>query len=284
MFKYNELVTETAVVDKGGAMEADTISKNGRSSKSQTSRGNFLCLVFFTFLVSAVMFYNCEDNENNGNNGNGDGDIYLPLDIINEDESLTFEYDGQSRITQMTENFQNSVYMLSYNNAGDLISMRFVSSSSSYTETYTKKDNTLTITYSDSDETTSIELSAEGHLQKLFGENGHINFEYKNGNLIKIEGEGDYIDYIETYTYDDKKSPFYHCKTPKWWFIWLFRIDDDTYFCGLQNNIKTMESNWQSVTCEFTYNDYGFPLTQIVEAIDDYGSKRVTNSYRYEKR
>ena len=31
---------ETAVANQSGAMEADTISKNGRSSKSQTSRGN----------------------------------------------------------------------------------------------------------------------------------------------------------------------------------------------------------------------------------------------------
>ena len=30
-----------AVANQSGAMEADTISKNGRSSKSQMSRGNF---------------------------------------------------------------------------------------------------------------------------------------------------------------------------------------------------------------------------------------------------
>jgi len=40
MFKFSDLTIEAAVANQGGAMEAETISKNGRSSKSQTSRGN----------------------------------------------------------------------------------------------------------------------------------------------------------------------------------------------------------------------------------------------------
>ena len=51
--KYKELVTESAVANNGGAMEADTISKNGRSSKSQTSRINsFVFIVFFVLFCS----------------------------------------------------------------------------------------------------------------------------------------------------------------------------------------------------------------------------------------
>ncbi|MCL2074452.1 MAG: hypothetical protein FWH18_11050 [Marinilabiliaceae bacterium] len=64
-----------AVANMGGAKEADTISKNGRNSKSQTSRGNFFRVLFFTILVSGVMFCSCDDNENNGNNGNGDDEL-----------------------------------------------------------------------------------------------------------------------------------------------------------------------------------------------------------------
>ena len=37
----SEIKIKTAVANKGVAMEADTILKNGRSSKSQMSRGNF---------------------------------------------------------------------------------------------------------------------------------------------------------------------------------------------------------------------------------------------------
>ena len=53
MLKSNFLV-EAAVVNQSGAMEADTISKNGRNSKSHMSRRNryslflFVCLFFFS--------------------------------------------------------------------------------------------------------------------------------------------------------------------------------------------------------------------------------------------
>ena len=39
MVKFSKSVG-TAVANQGGAMEADTISKHGRSSKSQMSRSN----------------------------------------------------------------------------------------------------------------------------------------------------------------------------------------------------------------------------------------------------
>ena len=47
IFKTNE-----AVANYCGAMEADTISKNGRNSKSQKSRGNFLLLFIAAFCFS----------------------------------------------------------------------------------------------------------------------------------------------------------------------------------------------------------------------------------------
>jgi len=46
MLEFSKLsvgtTVDTAVANFGGAMEADTISKNGRSSKSQMSRGNHI--------------------------------------------------------------------------------------------------------------------------------------------------------------------------------------------------------------------------------------------------
>jgi len=60
MLHKSNFSIETAVANCSGAMEADTISKNGRSLKSQTSKGNkcaflfFLCLFFFgIFFVQA---------------------------------------------------------------------------------------------------------------------------------------------------------------------------------------------------------------------------------------
>ena len=40
MLQFSDLTIETAVVNQSGAMEADTIFKNGQSSKRQMSRRN----------------------------------------------------------------------------------------------------------------------------------------------------------------------------------------------------------------------------------------------------
>jgi len=44
MLEFSSLKIEAAVANQGGAMEADTISKNGQILKSQTSKRNFLAL------------------------------------------------------------------------------------------------------------------------------------------------------------------------------------------------------------------------------------------------
>ena len=58
---YN-LAIGAAVANQGGAMEADTISKHGRNSKSHTSRGNILniCMnsmkfIFLMFIAFAIL-------------------------------------------------------------------------------------------------------------------------------------------------------------------------------------------------------------------------------------
>ena len=55
----NRLKIETVVANQSGTMEADTISKNGRSLKSQMSKRNFFkvaaCLCFFFFVTPLVV-------------------------------------------------------------------------------------------------------------------------------------------------------------------------------------------------------------------------------------
>ena len=51
----SSLANEAAVVNQGGAMEADTILKNGRISKSLTSRGNFLIIIMLLMTVTLSM-------------------------------------------------------------------------------------------------------------------------------------------------------------------------------------------------------------------------------------
>jgi len=56
MLRFSDLIFEAAVANQSGAMEADTISKNGRSLKSQMSKGNML-LIFFRFIVMLVIMF-----------------------------------------------------------------------------------------------------------------------------------------------------------------------------------------------------------------------------------
>ncbi|MDR1666979.1 MAG: Ig-like domain-containing protein [Bacteroidales bacterium] len=48
----NMLKVKAAVANHGGAMEADTISKNGQSTKSHTSRGHFLAIACMALLAA----------------------------------------------------------------------------------------------------------------------------------------------------------------------------------------------------------------------------------------
>ena len=56
MLINRNLTIGTAVANQSGAMEADTISKNGRSSKSHTSRRNKYSLVIFVCLFCFATF------------------------------------------------------------------------------------------------------------------------------------------------------------------------------------------------------------------------------------
>ena len=58
MLKFSNLIG-AVVANCSGAMEADTISKNRRSSKSQMSRGNFLRKVCFALLAACFIITSC---------------------------------------------------------------------------------------------------------------------------------------------------------------------------------------------------------------------------------
>jgi hypothetical protein len=59
MLQFSNLTIGTAVVNQSGAMEADTISKNGRSLKNHTSKGNFLIMLLSIFFIGFV-FSGCK--------------------------------------------------------------------------------------------------------------------------------------------------------------------------------------------------------------------------------
>ena len=54
MLKFNNLKKGAAVANQGGAMEADTISKNGRSSKSQMSKVKKVACLFIACVAVCI--------------------------------------------------------------------------------------------------------------------------------------------------------------------------------------------------------------------------------------
>ena len=60
-----KFLSELAVANRSGAMEAESISKNGHSSKSQKSRENFLKFIVSVFL-SCIILFGCNKDDDNG--------------------------------------------------------------------------------------------------------------------------------------------------------------------------------------------------------------------------
>ena len=263
-------------------METETISKNGRNPKSQTSRGNFLMFACVAFLSSFFMLSGCKkDNKNDGT----DGPIYL-LSEIESSKKWTdkFEYDNKNRITKMTVYYDGDVrdvFTLIYNNAGDLTSIHYPENNK--TIMFSKNGNIITVTRSWWNEengirSEKIELNGQGLPSKITNETyenesswykGSTTFKYQGKNITEVAYEFDEVDHGETNTgggkstatYDDKKAPLYYCNTPEWFLIYWFSAE-----CGIQNNVITVNDNDGNHidTFDYTYNDAGFPLTEIM--------------------
>jgi hypothetical protein len=200
---------------------------------------------------------------------------------INE---IKFEYDSQSRITKCIESPFTTT--LTYNSAGDLIKLvseRAGGSTTTYT--FTKNENKIIATSESLDDayTFTIELNAEELPVKISGD-GNSAFEYQNGNVTKMTfynspsvGYGYY-----TFTYNDKKSPWLYCKTPKWFLVTAFDLFGFP-FMGLKNNANTIEGNfiegWLSEHFVYTYDNDDYPIKTTVTGTEGYG--KLSRTYDY---
>ena len=237
----------------------------------------FACVAF---LSSFFMLSGCKKDNDNKN----DGQVYLLSEIDHGDGGWIqkFEYDDKNRITKIT-GFYDGVAMLSYNNDGDLISMFEVHPDyPEYNRTteFSKSGNIVTWNEDNGNISIKIELDTQGLPSKLMFEstedNGDwikqvVTLKYQGKNMIETADEWSESRHgvtstgtgKSTFTYDNKKSSFYHCKTPEW-FLMLYFLDN-----GLQNNMITAKNDYSSSygyvysdIFEYTYNDAGFPLTR----------------------
>jgi len=194
--------------------------------------------------------------------GKGGGGVKLLECIIYDDgRVLKFEYNSQNRIIKKGDE------TITY--ADNLITVG--------TEKFTIKGNKVTFdnkryTIDKDGYIVNYEEGGErdGHI--VWGEGYSAKCAYKDGNQISFSGEG-----RTDYSYDDKKSPFSGCTTPKWLIQHLTQYD-----LASKNNVSsykgTDEGQKISAHYKYEYDSDGFPVT--AKMTNNYGNTTTTR-YTY---
>ena len=158
----------------------------------------------------------------------GGGNAKLLETITDQSSTRKFEYDKQNRIVKIDDK------TITY--ADNLITVG--------TQKYAINGKTITV------DGKSFTINGDGYIVK--NEDG-AEFKYENSNLSKIT-YGD----TDIYSYDNKKSPFSGCTTPKW-LIQRFIGDN----IASKNNVIYIEGHTSS-TYKYEYDSDGFPVTVTV--------------------
>ena len=156
MLHKSNFSVETAVANWNGAMEADTISKNGRNSKSQMSRGIFFRIVCFAVLavVFSSIFVACSSSDDKNSktveNGYLEGSLWTFTNSAGSKGSYSFNsssdgvykftnsYDGKTSTSNFTYgyapkervgslSFTNSSYKVAFSISEDYKTMKAIS-------------------------------------------------------------------------------------------------------------------------------------------------------------
>jgi hypothetical protein len=238
---------------------------------------NHLCILKLvsTLYFVCFIFNSCTWVEHDVNDDSGKVKLLKTIVVVNHGEPnprfspAEYEYDTQNRIIKLTiMEDDDPCTKFTYNSAGDLIKVDLDDGSKATiltTSTYSRNGNIITQTQewfliSDGSSllkaTYTFELNKDDLPVKYSSSfNDDIYFyEYQNGNLVKsTRRNGNNILSTLTYTYDNKKTPFFHCKSPKW-------------FLGSQKNNLTSQitddgSSRNKVEYVYTYDDDGFPVS-----------------------
>ena len=267
-----------------------------------------IATIVFTF-TSCEMDNEMNNEMDNEMNNDNIGNIKL-LETISDDMGGygMYEYDKQSRITKYSYFIPNKygertlVHTLTFTYMGDDLT-KVISENEYYQQGYykfEKSNNKINIHTSSGKNdknaiSSSLELDSDGlpvryneNLSKDGNPSRIITYQFQNGNLVKTTVEGkSYNNEIVTsstlFQYDEKSSPLYHCKTPKWFLFWYLRE-----MCSLNNVTESTSSSSHNIsdvasdgedstsTYEYVYDNNGFPTKRIED-----GTK--VTEYKYNK-
>ena len=237
-------------------------------------------LVIAALAVVAV-FTSCNNDDNDGNDNIG-----LLLETITFDDGgyAQLEYDDKNRITIISEYSEECVDETTFTYIGnDLVKVVSVYSKMEFAKSGTK------ITFKGIWNNESIEgtinLNKDGLPSKKEWKIEYDNnppyyilfvqtYEYLDGNLISFEiyqsspiydvsapilvdgGKNAKHITVEYHNYDDNKSPFYYCKTPKWYWICF----SSEFVFGYKNNPTNIFMDGAKSELIYEYNSDRFPI------------------------
>jgi hypothetical protein len=240
-------------------------------------------------LAIAITFTACDKK--------GSGSVKLLESIDYDDDTyIKFEYDNKDRIVKMFHYRDGKVEftrMVSYS-SDDLITVEDVYSeddANNKTIDFVKNENTITLKYrlylrsEYVPPSTSITLNEDGYIKKettaISAARTVIDtYRYRGNNLTektnvhKVENT---VASSETkkYKYDDKKSPFYNCATPKW--LMQYYIGSDL---GFYNNV--IDESGLDTYNKYKYDADGFPTKKTVKGRDGHEGNSTVFKYHGE--
>lgn len=264
-------------------------------------------LLYLLILTLLVTFSSCMEEMLNGGEEEG-GKVKLletaTFEVELETKVYKFEYDTQDRVRKETTlQYQfgilryTEIIIFTYSDEGDLIRAVIGRTSHEYYQqtSITFEKNGNKITYKDSwypdGPGKAIELNADGLPVKMysltFGSDYYSICEYHNDNLSKItEYDNNNHHYSATFTYDNKKSPFYHGKTPKWYYVDEDYVWGRALFMAIKNNpTKIVSANrdgeWGECGISYIYDEDGYPIAFTGWSRTGLGEVVSTGSFTY---
>jgi hypothetical protein len=161
-----------------------------------------------------------------------------------------FEYDEQNRIVKIGNK------TITY--ADNLVTVG--------TQKYAINGKTITVDGS------SFTINEDGYIVNRDG----VEYEYNDGNLIEKSENGTCDDdhFCSRYSYDNKKSLFSGCTTPKWLIQHLLRDD----YASKNNSLTDYYSNGGRITYKYKYDSDGFP-TKETKVVEVEGTEDTTITY-----
>ena len=216
---------------------------------------------------------------------------------INDGSCVKYTYDNQNRVSEffMYENEKlSSVTAITYS-GHDLITViheNFDNSEENFAGKFVKNGNTITF-YSNEELTYTMYLDNNEYPVRIEGISNEgegflynyvMTFQYQDGNMTKmnttITFNGEITSESSTeYKYDNKKSPFYYCRSP----IWMVSNTIGPY--SIQNNVIEQKiSSLFNVKTEiiYEYDSAGFPTRGVMTSeVEGFGGDENTNIVEY---